>query len=101
MVVVAVVVVVVWLGVWFFVSGYMSEAAERKGYTDIHAFAIVFWLGIPGCLYIIALPDLKVRENQEKIIQLLKEQKELPNRSSDKTAVSHSNTPAVEELPDL
>ena len=31
-----------------------------KGYgTEIHSFAMCFWLGVIGCLYVIALPDLK------------------------------------------
>lgn len=36
----------------------MKNAAVMKGYgDDLHAWAICFWLGIFGYLYIIALPD--------------------------------------------
>lgn len=54
----------------------MKQAAYAKGYDDnAHAFAMVFWLGVFGCLYVIALPDLRIREQNEKIIELLSSNK--------------------------
>ena len=36
-----------------------------KGYgPEMHCFAMCFWLGILGCLYVIALPDRSMREVQ-------------------------------------
>ena len=54
------------------VAGKMADAAYRKGYdSSIHAFAMCFWLGVIGYLYVIALPDLVARKNQETMIALL------------------------------
>lgn len=42
----------------------MCEVAESKGYNakEKHIFALCFWFGIFGFLYVIALPDLKMRK---------------------------------------
>lgn len=51
---------------------FMKNVAFSKGYDDsAHAFAMCFWLGIFGGIYVIALPDLVARKNQEEIISLL------------------------------
>lgn len=50
----------------------MKNAATQKGYgEDVHAWAICFFLGIFGYLYIIALPDKIVQSQNQKIIELL------------------------------
>ncbi len=50
----------------------MEKIARQKGYgEDFNAFMICFWLGMIGCLYVIALPDLKQREQLDRIIELL------------------------------
>lgn len=55
------------------VANYMKNVAYVKGYDDnAHAFALCFWLGVAGWLYVVALPDLVARKNQEEIIELLK-----------------------------
>lgn len=66
----------------YFVVGYiigrrMENTATEKGYgTEAHAFAMCFWLGIIGCIYVAALPD-KIQQNQnQQIIELLKEMRE-------------------------
>lgn len=52
----------------------MRSAAIQKGYgDDIHAWAVCFWLGIFGYLYIIALPDKISQIQNQQIINLLKE----------------------------
>ena len=50
------------------VASKFEDIAFRKGYTSsIHAFAMCFWLGIIGYLYVIALPDLNNRQiNDQK-----------------------------------
>lgn len=49
----------------------MRNAAIEKGYgDDIHAWAVCFWLGIFGYLYIIALPD-KIQQSQNQQIIVL------------------------------
>ena len=58
-----------------FVASMLEDAAQRKGYgKEVHAFAICFWLGIFGCLYVIALPDLKQQKKLNKIVELLSNQ---------------------------
>ena len=46
------------------IASKFEQIASLKGYgKEIHSFAMCFWLGIVGYLYVIALPDLK-REAQ-------------------------------------
>ena len=50
----------------------MEKIARQKGYgEEFNAFMMCFWLGMIGCLYVIALPDLKQREQLDRIIKLL------------------------------
>lgn len=50
----------------------MEEAAKKKGYgKESRIFILCFLFGIFGCLYVIALPDLKQRKRLDKIIKLL------------------------------
>lgn len=52
----------------------MQRVADLKGYgIDAHAWAMCFWLGILGGIYVIALPDLIQQKQNQKLIELLKE----------------------------
>ena len=52
----------------------MQSVAALKGYgIDAHAWAMCFWLGILGGIYVIALPDLIQQKQNQKLIELLKE----------------------------
>ena len=63
---------VVYLVISNIIASYMKQVAYLKGYDDnAHVFAICFWLGLPGWLYVVALPDLVARKNQEAIVELL------------------------------
>ena len=68
-----VVLLIILLIVIICIDVYVSEKFEKiaydKGYgKEAHAFAMCFWLGIIGYLYVIALPDLRQRGvNQENI----------------------------------
>lgn len=54
------------------VAEFMKNVAYAKGYDDnAHAFGVAFWLGLPGWLYVVALPDLVARDNQGKILAAL------------------------------
>ena len=56
-------------------ASFMRNAALRKGYgDDIHAWAICFWLGIFGYIYIMALPDKIVQSQNQQIIELIKKE---------------------------
>ncbi|MDF2887294.1 MAG: hypothetical protein K0R23_1679 [Lacrimispora sp.] len=51
---------------------FMNKAAMVKGYgEEAHAIALCLFFGIMGCLYIIALPDRKLKSQNDEIIQLL------------------------------
>lgn len=45
------------LAILAFGASLMEKSADLKGYSDEHIFAICFWLGIIGYLYVISLPD--------------------------------------------
>ncbi len=55
-------------------ANHMKKAAILKGYgDDAHAWAMCFWLGIIGGIYVIALPDLVQQGQNQQIISMLKE----------------------------
>lgn len=56
---------------------FMKQSAVMKGYgEDSHIWAICFWCGLFGYLYVISLPD-KIQQNQnQQIIELLSKRKE-------------------------
>lgn len=58
------------------ISSLMAESAAMKGYDpdEMHIFAICFFLGIFGCLYVLSLPDKIVQQQNKEIIELLKAQ---------------------------
>ena len=49
----------------------MNNIAISKGYENSNAFILVFLFGIFGMLYVIALPDLKARQQREDLIAIL------------------------------
>lgn len=49
----------------------MNAVAVNKGYENSHAFVLVFFFGVFGMLYVIALPDLKARQQREDILAVL------------------------------
>lgn len=51
----------------------MNGVAIKKGQVEAHAFPIVFFFGIMGCLYVVALLDLVIREQNEDILTALME----------------------------
>ncbi len=61
------------LGVLLFILALIAKKFEKianqKGYGDeIHSFAMCFWFGIIGYLYVIALPDLTIsRRNNQSV----------------------------------
>lgn len=52
----------------------IASTVEKKGYTlqETHAWAMCFWLGMFGYIYVIALPDRTVQRQNEEIISLLR-----------------------------
>ena len=65
--------VLVYLAVNFLFASLMNNVALQKGYENSHAFALVFFFGALGMIYVLALPDLKKRAQLEDIVTLLLE----------------------------
>ena len=60
---------------WYKIARKFEQIAIAKGYPDVHAFAMCFWLGIIGHLYVIALPnanlDNRVVQHQKEVLDAL------------------------------
>ena len=67
---------IVYLVINIILASVMQSLAEAKGYTERTTFWLTFVFGIIGVLYVIALPDLKEREQREDILAVLLELKE-------------------------
>lgn len=60
------------IGIDYLISSKMESIAALKGHgTEVHAFAMCFWLGIIGYIYVAALPDKIQQAQNQKIIELL------------------------------
>lgn len=50
----------------------MANVAASKGYgKEAHAFAMCFWLGVCGYIYVTALPDKILQEQNRRMLELL------------------------------
>ena len=57
---------------YYLIAKKFEKVAFQKGYnSSIHSFAMCFWLGMIGYLYVIALPDLTQQKRMDKMIALL------------------------------
>lgn len=84
-------IIAVHLIIGFVIGKMMENAAADKGYgTEAHTFAMCFWLGIIGCIYVAALPDKIQQKQNQKIIELLTHPEDKPsNGKSDSPAPKH------------
>ena len=68
---IALIVILILILIRFIVALKFEKIAFQKGYDKkIHSFAMCFWLGIIGYLYVIALPNLNTHptvETQEEM----------------------------------
>ncbi|MBQ8416926.1 MAG: hypothetical protein IJX13_08560, partial [Clostridia bacterium] len=72
-----------------------EKIAIQKGYDEeIHSFAMCFWLGLAGYLYVIALPDLTISRPLEK--KEFEEQKNQPIK--DKSYTQSYECPKCKEI---
>ena len=63
--IICVIMLVVALIIGSVVASKFEAIAIQKGYdSSIHSWAMCFWLGIVGCLYVIALPDKSAKNLQ-------------------------------------
>ena len=90
------------LVLYFFIAKWFEKCAAEKGYVNDHIFARCFWLWIFGYLYVIALPDKRLQEQNEEIISLLKE---IKNKNSDsvptETPAYSAKSSNYDELPPM
>ena len=77
----------IYFAIQYVIARKFEKIAEEKGYdSDIHSFAMCFWLGFVGYLYVIALPNLVQKKNQEKLISLLESK---PSREEVRNDISY------------
>lgn len=51
----------------YMVCGWIVNVAVEKGHERGHLFAICFWLGTAGMIYVASLPNLKVEKQLKEI----------------------------------
>ena len=79
-----IILLVISLVVDYIVALKFEKIAFQKGYDkSIHSFAMCFWLGIVGYLYVIALPNLKNSYNISGV--------ELDKSDDNTSSVGHDN----------
>ncbi len=76
---------------------FMNKAALAKGYGDeAHVIALCLFFGVMGCLYIIALPDKKLKAQNDEMIQLLQSRMEKTDNKD-----VHKGSDNYDDLPSL
>lgn len=66
-----VIAVIIYFVLNLIVAMLMQGVAVQKGQEDAHAFIIVFLFGIIGCIYVVALPDMILRKQNEDLLTIL------------------------------
>ncbi len=77
---------------WFFAASKMCDAAELKGYDSKseHIFAICFWFGIFGCLYVVALPDLRLQKILKDLLNNNKQESAVKSEKIVENDIKHN-----------
>ena len=73
------------LAIHIFIAKMMERTAKLKGHKKSHAFALCFWFGILGYIYVACLPDLKLQQLQDISCAIL------TNKERNKEAVLDNN----------
>lgn len=82
-------------------ANFMGQVAYAKGYDDsAHAFGMTFWLGILGCLYVVSLPDLILREQNQEILNAMKNGNALSGMQTG-VGTNEQSTPPEGDLPEI
>ena len=78
--------------IWIFAASKMCDAAELKGYNSKteHIFAICFCFGIIGCLYVVALPDLRLQKILKSFINDNKHESVANTEKVEKNEIKHN-----------
>ena len=79
------------------IASKFEDVAYLKGYgQDIHSFAMCFWLGILGCLYVIALPDRGARDVQNNTTITTNNSNPITNAEPDNSNTESNNEESPE-----
>ena len=66
-------IILAYLALCYYVATLLKKVADLKGYdSSYHIFAIGFWLGIIGWMYVALLPDLVERRKKEELLEVQK-----------------------------
>ena len=66
-------IILAYLALCYYVATLLKKVADLKGYdSSYHIFAIGFWLGIIGWMYVALLPDLVERRKKEELLEIQK-----------------------------
>ena len=75
MFIVAITPILFFCGIRAIIAIHMNKVAKMKGHEKCHAFALCFFLGIPGYIYVVALPDMVQRQQLQSIINVVNSNK--------------------------
>ena len=75
MFIVAIAPILFFFGIRAIIAIHMNKVAKMKGHEKCHAFALCFFLGIPGYIYVVARPDMVQRQQLQNIINAVNSNK--------------------------
>ena len=79
------------------IASKFNDIAYMKGYgPEMHCFAMCFWLGILGCLYVIALPDRGARDVQNTTTITTNNSNPITNAEPDNSNTKFNNEDSPE-----
>ena len=79
------------------IASKFNDIAYMKGYgPEMHCFAMCFWLGILGCLYVIALPDRGARDIQNNTTITTNNSNPITNAEPDNSNTEFKNEESPE-----
>ena len=68
---------------WFIASKFKQMSIDKGYVGKNHIFALCFFLGFFGFIYVAALPDLTLREQNQQIISMLEGNSNFSNAKND------------------
>ena len=85
-----IVILIVALIIAIWMANKMCRVADDKGYdsSSEHIFAVCFWLGLFGYLYVIALPDKK----NQKLLESIKNELSRANLTQNNSSTSSTSS---------
>lgn len=89
--------IIIYLMINAVIASKFEDVAYLKGYgPEMHCFAMCFWLGILGCLYVIALPDRGARDIQNNTTITTNNSNPITNAEPDNSNTEFNNEESPE-----